>query len=63
MAKQLKARVMIRVNGELIPMLTIDENGKVEYALPKEQIIEYDKAMLKNIARAESDYYRKENTA
>ena len=58
MARQkLKTRVFITVNGEPVPMLTIDEDGRVEYALPKEEIIKYDQLMLKNIARAESDYH------
>ena len=61
MARQkLKIRVFMNVNGENVPMLTVDEDGHIEYALPKEEIIKYDEMMLKNIARTESEYHSRE---
>ena len=50
------------VNGETLPMLTIDKDGHVEYAMSKEEIIKYDKMMLKNIAKAQAEFYRKNYT-
>lgn len=43
-------------------MLTIDEDGHVEYLMSKEEIIKYDKMMLKNLAKAEADYHSRNNT-
>lgn len=61
--KPLTASVSIIVDGEVKPILTIDENGKVVYSMPKDELIEYNKRMLKNVERAESDYYAREGTA
>lgn len=51
---RLKAEVCITVNGEVVPMLTIGEDGHIEYAMPREEIIKYNKLMLENVAKTET---------
>ena len=55
--KPLTASVYITVNGEDKLILTIEEGGKAVYAMPKDELIGYNKTMLKSVERAESAYY------
>lgn len=49
----------MNADGEIKPVLTVDENGVVNYVMPKNEMIFYENRMLKNIEKAETDFYRK----
>lgn len=48
----------MKVGDELKPMLTRHPDGTVEYFMPQEERRKYEREMLRNIAKAEADYYR-----
>ncbi len=56
--KPLTGRIFMKVGDELKPMLTRHPDGTVEYFMPKEERQKYEREMLRNIAKAEADYYR-----
>lgn len=50
-------KMCIKVNGEIIPYMTIDKDGKVTQHVSDEDRDRYEKAMLKNIGEGMSRYY------
>ena len=55
--KDFTINISIEVNGEIVPYLTIDKNGKVTQLASDEDRDKYRKAMLKNMGDTMSRYY------
>ena len=55
--KKLSAEICIEVNGEVIPYLNIDRDGKVTWLVSEEKQKEYEQAMLNNIGESMSRFY------
>ena len=56
-SRKLSAEICIEVNGELIPYMDIDADGKVTWLVSEEKQKEYEQAMLSNIGENMSRYY------
>jgi len=54
---KLSAEICIEVDGQLIPYLKIDKDGKVTWFVSDEDQQKYEQAMLKNIGENMSRYY------
>lgn len=50
-------KICIMVNGERVPYLVIDKDGKVTQLASEEDRQKYQKAMLKNMGENMSRYY------
>ena len=55
--KDFTINISIEVNGEIVPYLTIDKDGKVTQLASDEDRDKYRKAMLKNMGDTMSRYY------
>lgn len=55
--RKLSGEICIEVNGEVVPYLSIDEDGAVTWLVSEEQQKEYEQAMLKNMGECMSGYY------
>lgn len=54
---KLSAKICIEVNGEVIPYLRIDKDGKATWLVSDEDQQKYEQAMLKNMGESMSRYY------
>lgn len=55
--RKLSTEICIEVNGETIPYLKIDKDGKVTWLVSDEDQQKYEQAMLKNMGECMSRYY------
>ena len=55
--RKLSGEIYIKINGEVVPYLRIDNDGMVTWLVTKERQKEYEQAILKNIGECMSRYY------